>query len=168
VTLPASPLPVAQALVGVAVAPQGTVESGWAELTLGALSSADGALTKALSAPSLAASAQVRLVGGTRAAALVVDIRAPETSIDAAVAQVRALFDRLRQGVISASDFARSTALRDRWELEASLDPRRRLVDLWRDARPTKSQLSLEGWRTWAATTLRDEKLFVVVAKPRH
>jgi len=169
VTISPSTLPLAQALVGIGVAPQGSPESAWAELTLAALGGADGWLTRALAAPSLAASAQVRLVGGARAAALVVDLRAPESSLDSAVAQVRAIFDRLRQGAMGTSDLERSSATRDRWDLEASLDPRRRLVDLWRDARPLKTaQLSLDGWRTWAAAALRDEKLVVVLAKPRH
>jgi hypothetical protein len=83
---------------------------------------------------------------------------------------VRALFQRLRQGAIGPADFERSQALRERWELEASLDPRRRLLNLWRDARPSPPSfpLSLEGWRAWAANTLSDEKLVVVIAKPKR
>ena len=46
------------------------------------------------------------------------------------------LLDRLRQGAMAQADFERSAAQRERWELEASLDPRRRLVDLWRRADP--------------------------------
>jgi hypothetical protein len=123
-----------------------------------------------VTSPSFAATAQARLIGGARGAALVVDIRAPESSLEAVVAQVRGLIDRLRQGVMGQSDFERSAAQRDRWDLEASLDPRRRLVDLWREPRSPKAVFapSLEGWRAWAAGALRDDKLVVVLAKPRH
>jgi hypothetical protein len=170
VTLPASPSPVWQALLGFPVPPQGTAEGAMGELTLAGLSGSDGWLVRATSASTLAATAQARLVGGSRAAALVIDVRAPEATLDAAVAQVRALLQRLQQGAIGAADFTRSQALRERWELEASLDPRRRLIRLWRDPRPPAPAppLSLEGWRAWAANTLTDEKLVVVVAKPKR
>jgi NAD(P)-dependent dehydrogenase (short-subunit alcohol dehydrogenase family) len=124
-------------------------------------------LARATGAASLAATAQARLVGGPRVAALVIDVRAPEATLDAAVAQVRALLQRLRQGAITSADFERSQTLRDRWELEASLDPRRRLITLWREPRPPPpaAPLSLEGWRAWVANTLSDEKLVVVEVK---
>jgi hypothetical protein len=166
----ASPPPLAQALVGVGVPRQASLDAAWAELTLAGLGGAEGWLAKAMASPSLGASAQARLVGGPRASALVIDVRAAESSLDAAVAQVRALLERLRQGAMSTADFERSTAQRDRWDLEASLDPRRRIVDLWRDPRPPSpaSALSLEAWRAWAASALRDDKLVVVLARPRH
>jgi hypothetical protein len=170
VTLSASPTPVWQALLGFPVPPHGTPEGALGELTLAGLSGPEGWLGRATAASSLAATAQARLVGGARASALVIDVRAPEATLEAAVAQVRALIQRLRQGAISPADFERSQALRDRWELEASLDPRRRLLNLWRDPRPSPAPfpLSLEGWRAWAANTLSDEKLVVVIAKPKR
>ena len=178
VTLPASGSPVWQALLGFPVPPHGTAEGALGELTLAGLSGPEGWLGRAIAAASLAATAQARLVGGARAAALVIDVRAPEATLDAAVAQVRALLQRLRQGAIGPIDFERSQALRERWELEASLDPRRRLIGLWREARPgvatpavtnpPAAPLSLDGWRAWAANTLGDEKLVVVIAKPKR
>ena len=170
VTLPASPTPVWQALLGFPVPPHGSPEGALGELTLAGLSGPEGWLGRATAASSLAATAQARLVGGARASALVIDVRAPEATLEAAVAQVRALLQRLRQGAIGTADFERSQALRDRWELEASLDPRRRLINLWRDPRPAPPSfpLSLEGWRAWAANTLSDEKLVVVIAKPKR
>ena len=166
----ASPPPFAQALLGVSVPRQGTPDAIWGELTLAGLAGPEGWLGKAVASSSLGATAQARIVGGARAAALVVDIRTPESSLDAAVAQVRALFERLRQGAIGPADYERSAAQRDRWDVDASLDPRRRLVDLWREPRPAKTNAlpTLEGWRAWAASALRDEKLVVVLAKPRH
>jgi hypothetical protein len=167
VVLASSP-PLAQALVGLPMPKQGDKDAVFGELLLAGLGGADGWLIKAMS--SVAATAQARLVGGARAAALVVDVRTSETSLDGAVAQVRGLFERLRQGAIGASDFERSLAQRDRWDLEASLDPRRRIVDLWRDPRPSKpaSPPTLEAWRAWTASALRDDKFVVVLAKPRH
>jgi hypothetical protein len=169
VALPSSS-PLWQALLGFPVPPHGTMEGAFGELTLAGLSGPEGWLTRATGAASLAATAQARLVGGHRVAALVVDVRAPEATLDAAVAQVRALLQRLRQGAITSADFERSQALRDRWELEASLDPRRRLITLWREPKPPPpaSPLSIEGWRAWVANTLSDEKLVVVVAKPKQ
>lgn len=171
VTLSAPPplsASLSQALVGFGVPPQGSAESALAELTLAGLSGADGWVNKALASSSLGATAQTRLIGGTRAAALVVDIRAPDTQLDAAVAQVRGLFQRLRQGALSQADFDRSVALRDKWDLEGSLDPRRRVVDVWRDVRPSPRTVSLETWRSWVASTLRDDKLIVVLARPKR
>jgi hypothetical protein len=185
ITLPSSPSPLWQALLGFPVPPHGTPEGMLGELTLAGLTGPDGWLVRATSAASLAATAQARLVGGSRAAALVIDVRAPEATLDAAVAQVRALLQRLRQGAIGPADLERSQALRERWELEASLDPRRRLINLWREARPAAASApssapssppssstlpppSLDGWRAWVANTLSDEKLVVVMARPKR
>ena len=170
VALPSSPSPLWQALLGFPVPPHGTMEGAFGELTLAGLSGSEGWLARATGAASLAATAQARLVGGPRVAALVIDVRAPEATLDAAIAQVRALLQRLRQGAITSADFERSQTQRDRWELEASLDPRRRLIALWREPRPPPpaAPLSLEGWRAWAANTLSDEKLAVVVARPKQ
>jgi hypothetical protein len=169
VTLPSSS-PVWQALLGFPVPPPGTMEGAFGELTLAGLSGPEGWLVRATGAASLAATVQARLVGGPRAAALVIDVRAPEATLDAAVAQIRALLQRLRQGAVTPADFERSQALRDRWDLDASLDPRRRLITVWREPRPPPPAvpLSIEGWRAWVANTLSDEKLVVVIAKPKR
>jgi hypothetical protein len=158
----------AQALVGFPVSPEGSPDTALAEITLAGLNGPDGWLVKALGSPALGATAQARLIGGTRAAALVVDVRAPDSQLDAAVAQVRGLFQRLRQGAMLQADLDRSGAQRDKWDLEASLDPRRRLVDLWRDAPPNPKVVSLEAWRVWAASALKDDKLIVVLARPKR
>jgi len=184
VTLPSSASLLWQALLGFPMPPHGTAEGAFGELTLAGLTGSDGWLGRATAASSLAATAQARLVGGSRAAALVIDVRAPEATLEAAVAQVRALLQRLRQGAIGPADLERSLAVRERWELEASLDPRRRLINLWRETRPVAasgpptaplasvpsgaSVPSLEGWRAWVANTLSDEKLVVVIAKPKR
>jgi hypothetical protein len=157
-----------QALLGFPISPQGGADSALAEMTLAGLSGADGWLAKALASSSLGATAQARLLGGTRAAALVVDLRAPDSQLDAAVAQVRGLLQRLRQGAILQADLDRSAAQRDKWDLDASLDPRRRLVDLWRDSKPYSKVVSLDAWRGWAASALKDDQLIVVLARPKR
>jgi len=82
---------------------------------------------------------------------------------------VRALLQRLRQGAIASGDFERSSAVRQRWDIEGSLDPRRRLVDLWRDVRAaSRAPVSLDAWRAWAAASLRDDKLVIVLARPKR
>jgi hypothetical protein len=164
----ASSSPLAQALIGVPVPKQGAEDAAFGELLLAGLGGSEGWLAKALGSPSIAATAEARLVGGANGAALIVDVRAGEASLEGAVAQVRGLFDRLRQGAIGAADFERSAAQRERWDVEASLDPRRRLVELWRDKKALKTAPSLEALRAWAAASLRDDKLVVVLAKPRH
>ena len=105
-----------------------------------------------------------------------IDIRAPDSTLELAVAQVRALLQRLRQGAMTQVDFDRSAAQRERWNLEGSLDPRHRVVELFR--RPTQEgdapslprtpALSLESWRAWAAAVFKDEKLVVVMAHPKR
>jgi hypothetical protein len=169
-----SPPPMAQALVGVPIPGENAPMRIFAELTHAGLGGEGGWLTKALG--SLRATGQVRLVGGTRAAALIVDVRAPDTNLDAAVTQVRALLQRLSQGAMTQADLSRGSALRDKGNFEASLDPRRRLAELWRgssDGAPpvpsgSSGPGSLEGWRSWASSSLRDDKLIVVVAKPKR
>jgi hypothetical protein len=168
----------AQALVAAAVPPEGAPTHIYAELTLGALSGDGGWLDKALA--SLGATAEARLWGGTRAAALVVEVHAAEANLDAAVAQVRALLQRLAQGAMTQSDLARGVAQRERWRREAELDPRRRLAQLWREppegakgstatnAPAEASAAWLEPWRAWAAASLADERLIVVTGKPKH
>jgi hypothetical protein len=146
------------------------------ELTLAALGGEGGWLERALG--SLGAAAQARLIGGNRAAALIIEIRSADANLDANLTQVRALLQRIAQGAITAADLTRAAGLRDKWRREAGLDPRRRLVDLWRDPSdktaspgPLGDALSaglLEEWRAWAASTLLDERLVVVSARPKR
>jgi hypothetical protein len=105
------------------------------------------------------------LVGGSRAAALVIRLVASDASLDAAVAQIRALLDRLRQGALREDDRARAAVSLERARVAASLDPRARVIDLWRGQPPPPAP-SLETLRAFAAATLRDEALVIVAARP--
>jgi len=75
-------------------------------------------------------------VGGTAAAGIVIRIVAPEASEAAAVAQVRGLLAKLGRGSATAEELALASAEIGRIELESSLDPRRRIVELWRGGAP--------------------------------
>jgi hypothetical protein len=123
-----------------------------------ALGSADGA-------PPLATESSAVVLGAPRAPALVVRLVAPDTSLDAAVAQVRALLNRLRQGALKPEDRARAASLLERAALSAKLDPRARAVQLWRSEAPEAGP-SLDDLLAFAAGVLRDEALVVVAARP--
>jgi hypothetical protein len=106
---------------GTYVAPPGIAASAWlavplpqpargaANVVAAALDGPDGLLAHALSS-GLASAWSARVVGPGEAAALTIHVRAPGHTLDAAVAQVRALLDRLRQGALTEEDRARAVA----------------------------------------------------------
>lgn len=138
-----------------------------AMLLTAALEGPEGWLAQALrSIPK--ASAKARLVGGQRASALVVDLRAPEDALDDAVAQLRALAKRLAEGALAATDLERAEAALKNAELESSLDPRRRIVDLFAGRESSAASTpSLDAWRAFTKSTLAEEKAVLVVARPK-
>jgi hypothetical protein len=108
------------------------------------------------------------VVGPPRDAALVVRLRSDDASLDAAVAQTRALFDRLRQGALREDDRARATAAIAKAASLSSLDPHARVIRLWRgDARPADAP-SLDALRAFAAAALHDEALVIVALRPQR
>ena len=66
------------------------------------------------------------------ARALVVHVEAPASALDAAVAQTRALLDRVRQGAIADADLARHVARTEDDSAATMRDPRERLIALFR------------------------------------
>jgi hypothetical protein len=94
-----------------------------------------------------------------------VRITAADASLDAAVSQVRVLLDRLRQGSLSEEDRRRAAVVIARERLSASLDPRARTIELWRGEGKVQEP-SLEGMREVAASSLRDEAMVIVAARP--
>jgi hypothetical protein len=105
------------------------------------------------------------LVGAPYSPALVVRVVAPNSSLDGAVAQARALLDRWRQGGLRDEDRSRAAAALARGALESSLDPRGRVIDLWR-GQTTPPAPSLETLRAFASASLRDEAMVIIVARP--
>jgi hypothetical protein len=86
----------------------------------------------------LPATASARVLGGPRAAALIVQVAATRGDAENALAQVRALFDRLARGALTADEAALAERELSRAETEERLDPRRRAVDLYRESGATQ------------------------------
>jgi hypothetical protein len=130
-----------------------------------ALDGPDGLLAHALGA-GLARAWSARVVGSSRAPALIVRVASGLGALDAAVAQTRALLDRVRQGSLVEADRTRAASIRAQEELAAALDPRARLAALWRGDAPLAAPPTLDVLRAFASATLRDDALVIVVARP--
>jgi hypothetical protein len=168
VSLP-SGAPQAQAVVALPAPAAASPDRGAAELLLAGLSGPDGWIAKAMAPLGNGASAQPRLAGGARAAALIIDVRAPETAIESVTAQIRGVLQRIRAGALTQADLDRTLAVRQGWEIQSATDPRRRLLELWQPTRtPESPPPTLDAWRAWAAAALADEHLVVVIAKPKR
>jgi hypothetical protein len=161
--------PLAQGLLGAPfppASPPGSLPYPYrelADLTAAALDGPAGLLAPAL-APS-AATAGARVLGGARVPALLVDVRAPDGNLAAAVGEAKALLLRLPAAATDA-DLARAAAVMERRELLARTDPRRRLADLWTGRRAAPpARPSLTAWRAFLTATLREPALAIVEAR---
>ena len=125
----------------------------------------DGWIAKSL-ASLPGASGSARVVGGSRLAALVVDVSAPEARIDDTVRQIRATLERLARGAASPANLERATRRLAERELNARLDPRRRVADLWSSRHQRSAPISLDRWNKWLSATLVDASLSVVRVLP--
>jgi len=134
-----------------------------AEAVASFLSSPAGPLARALGAEHLNAAARVSAIGGGRAAALVVEIHATDDDERRATLEVRRALDRWLASEPSNDELAtlqRSAAER---ALSESLDPRRRIVDLWRGA-PPWPPLSRSSVRAFQALLSTAPQVVVYVA----
>jgi hypothetical protein len=95
-----------------------------------------------------------------------VSVVSAQGSLDAAVAEVRVLFDRLRQEGLSESDRNLATATTAAERQESSLDPRARLIALWRGDAEAPTAPGADALRDFSAKILRDDALIVVAARP--
>jgi hypothetical protein len=154
-----------EALLGVALPPGDEARAAATWIAL-ALDGDAGLLAKSLGA-GLARSWSARVLGGPRASALVVTITTAPGALDAAVAQTRALFDRLRQGALVDADHARAAAASDKAALAASLDPRARVVALFRGEGPPAPPPTIDALRAFASQVLKDDALVIVALRPR-
>lgn len=121
-----------------------------AEAIAALLNAENGRLSRALATAHVNASARASVVGGARAAALVVEIRASEDEARRAVLEVRRVLERLAQAPLSPEELTLAQRTAERETLAASLDPRRRIVDLWRGtpARPPIGASSLRNFQS--------------------
>jgi hypothetical protein len=161
--------PLAQGLVGALFPSPAAPGAGpyayrdLADLTAAALEGPGGLLAAALAGQ--AATATARVMGGARAPALVVDVRAPEGSLGPALSDVKALLLRL-PSTATEGDLVRAASVVERREQDARADPRRRLADLWSGRRPgPTARPSLTAWRAFLAAALREPALVVVEAR---
>jgi hypothetical protein len=107
------------------------------------------------------------VVGAPRTPSLVVRVAAPDATLDAAVAQARALVGRLQQGALREDDRARAIAALGRDAMTASLDPHARVIELWRGRATVASAApSLDALRAFASANLRDDALIIVALRP--
>jgi hypothetical protein len=174
VDLPAGAL--SEVLIAVPLPPADAASRATASWLAAALDGGDGLLAHALGADvapgaggaqgnALARTWGGAVIGAPQASAMVVRLVGPDASIDPAVAQVRALLDRLRHGALRDEDRARAAGAMARARLAASLDPRQRVIDLWREEPPSPAP-SLDDLRAFAAAALRDEAFVIVAARP--
>ncbi|HEY3496849.1 MAG TPA: hypothetical protein VGK73_19255 [Polyangiaceae bacterium] len=113
----------------------------------------------------LPGSASARALGGPEAGAILIQIAATDGQEAAAIARVRALFERLATTSVAASDV--SFAQRELARVEASerLDPRRRAVELWRGTPPRPALDAARLTRFHAALRQTGALLVSVVPK---
>ncbi|HWZ93041.1 MAG TPA: hypothetical protein VNW92_29485, partial [Polyangiaceae bacterium] len=122
-----------------------------AEAVAELLNAPNGTLARALSASHISAAAHASVIGGGRVAALVVEIHASDDEAKKATLEVRRVLEHLAQSPLSADEFALVQRFAERRALAGSLDPRRRIVDLWRGAQ-APAALSPIALRAFQAT----------------
>ncbi|MEP7051097.1 MAG: hypothetical protein ABJB12_12130 [Pseudomonadota bacterium] len=118
------------------------------------LNGAQGGLARALNAEHISASAYASVIGGGRVAALVVEIHAGDEDAHKATLEVRRALEHVIQTPLSNEELAAAERAIEQRRLSASLDPRRRVVDLWRGAapEPTLSRVSLRSFQAILAS----------------
>lgn len=113
------------------------------------LNGADGGLARALNTEHINASASASVIGGGRVAALIVTLHASDDDTHKAILEVRRALEHVIQTPLSNDELAAAQRATEQRALGASLDPRRRIVDLWRGATPEPplSRVSLRSFQ---------------------
>jgi len=159
-----------EALLALPLAASDDVAATWMAAALdgptGLLARALGGTAGAPAGSPLARNWSAGVLGMPRSPALVIRLSAADALLDAAVAQTRALLDRLRQGALREEDRAAAATTLARSTLAASLDARARVIALWRGDAASPPSPSLDTLRAFAASSLRDEALVIVAARP--
>jgi hypothetical protein len=131
-----------------------------ARATVFLLNRSGGWLERALG--DLPATASATALGGPRAAALLVRLSVSADQREAALARVRALFDRFPTGVATTADIAAAERELARDDAIDRRDPRRRIVELWRGA-TTPGRLDTARLMKFQADLGRAGRLVVLV-----
>lgn len=114
----------------------------------------------------LATRVEARFLRGVGRHALVIVVLAPDPNIDAVVAKLRALLEKLRGSGIEAADLARADASRAAVRAARRLEPRARVVDLFSgDLVTTPPAIDLSSLRSAAAKILDEDRMQLVVAR---
>ncbi|MEO6600928.1 MAG: hypothetical protein ABIQ16_13700 [Polyangiaceae bacterium] len=113
------------------------------------LNTPGGPLSRALSDSALNASARASIIGGGRAGALLIEIHCNDDDARKAALEVRKALDRAVSGQLSNEELAAAQRAAAQRALASSLDPRRRIVDLWRGTAsdPSLTRNSLRGFQ---------------------
>lgn len=138
----------------------GPHEEWVSEATVWLLNREGGWLSRALSGYG---AARAYALGGAAARALVIELRAT-TDVERAKGQLRALLARLSEGAVEAKDYAAAVRALAQARATLELDPRRRIVQLWRRqvAPPTPS---LEEYRRALRALAPERHLLVGVER---
>jgi hypothetical protein len=156
----------AEAIVAVPLpaGPDGLPEEAlWTEMLM---NRTDGWLQRALQRPGLVSTARARAMGGAAAAALVIEIRALDGKRDEAVAQVRGLLERLRGGAATGADAQEAQQVLQQRRADLELNPRARVVALWRRGLPRPRPGTLDGLRALHRTAFEAGREVVVLTDP--
>jgi hypothetical protein len=88
------------------------------------------------------ARARAAVLGGKNAAALLIEIQCAEADRAGAVTQMRSLWQRLAKGDASEADAELARRHFETRDAERALDPRGRVVELWRGTPPPRADLA--------------------------
>lgn len=138
-----------------------------AELTLLLLNRNGGWLDQALRRTGSMSAARARLLGGSRAAVLVVELRASADRLADAVAQLRGLFARLAAGACSQGELDLAKAERARLVRHRRLSPRQRVVDVWKGT-VSSARLDLQSLHRFQRRVFRSDRLTVVTVNQKE
>lgn len=142
--------------------PRGLPEEAlWTEVLM---NRTDGWLERALLQPGLVSTARARALGGAGSAALVIEIHAVDGKREEAVAQVRGLLERLRDGAATAEDARNAQEYVAQTEARRQLNPRGRLVDLWHGSR--REAATLESLHALHRAAFEAGREVVVLTEP--
>jgi hypothetical protein len=122
-----------------------------ADALLGLLNGADGALGRALASERVSASARASVIGGAKSAALVVEVRATDDEARRATLAVRRALEQTLGAQVTNEQLALAQRNAAQRSLAAALDPRRRIVDLWRGS-AAEASLSRQTLRAFLST----------------
>jgi hypothetical protein len=152
-----------RALIGAPVPAPGAPGHDLARLSALALDGEGGLLAAAFQ--QAVGSASARILGGSRAPTLVIEIHAPVAGVTAALTEVKLALAHLAETATDA-DLDRAFAALARREQDGRAEPRARLVDLWSGRKPQAPvKPALAAWKAFLGATLKDAALVVVEGK---